>query len=53
MDEFKKQMNLCKIYYCEEYSLMSFSIDNGGYQVIRFLEIHSNIGYSSFIFNCL
>lgn len=26
---------------------------NSGYQVIRFLEIHLNIGYSSFIFKCL
>lgn len=37
----------------KEYSSMSFSMDNGGYQVIRFLEIHLNIGYSSFIFNYL
>lgn len=35
------------------YLLMHFSTDNGMYQVITFLEIHSNIGYSSFIFNFL
>lgn len=35
------------------YLLMYFSTDNGMYQVITFLEIYSNIGYSSFIFNFL
>lgn len=35
------------------YLLMYFSTDNGMYQVITFLEIHSNIVYSSFIFKFL
>lgn len=50
MDEFKKQKDI-KFTTAKVYSLMSFSMDNGGYQVIRFLKIHSNTGYSSFIFN--
>lgn len=42
-----------KLTTVKEYLFMYFSMDNDGYQVVRFLEIHLNIRCSSFIFKFL
>lgn len=53
MDINSRTKRLIKFTTVKGHLFMYFSTDNGMYKVITFLEIYSNIGYSSFIFKFL